>query len=137
MTRMQAHRRRRLAGVGLAVMCLVGLGTGSAAQMSVGSGGVGVGVGVVGDCQGSTPIRAQMYSAWVTNQGFRTTGLRLHGVVSECGSQLYRAVLVNAAGQRLAEAAGTVPARGGSFDTPTFTGVDTALVDHVEIVINT
>ncbi len=137
MTSRGSARRRRLAGVGLAVVCLVGLGTGSAAQMSVGSGGVGSGVAVVGDCQGTTPVRAQMYSAWVSGQGFRTTGLRLHGVVQGCGTQSYRAVLVNDAGARLAEATGTVPAAGGSFDTPTFTGVDTALVHHVEIVIHT
>lgn len=136
-TARRPDRRRRLAGVGLAAVCLVGLGMGSAAQTNVGSGGLGSGVAVVGDCQGTTAIRAQLYTAWVANQGYRTTGMRLHGVVAGCGGQTYRAVLVNAGGQRVAEVTGSVPTGGGAFDTPTFTAVDTALVDHVEIVITT
>jgi hypothetical protein len=129
-------RHRRMAGVALAALCAVGLGTGSATQLNLGQGAVGSGAAVVGDCQGATPVRVQLSSAWVTNQ-FRTTGMRLIGVAAACGTQQYRVTLVNAAGASLAEVTGAVPAGGGDFNTSTFAAVTTAQVDHAEIVIFT
>ena len=134
----QAHRRG-LAGVALAAVCLVGLGTGSAAQLTVGPAAVGSGVAVVGDCQGSAPIRVQLTSGWVSNQGFRTTGVALHGVSAACEGMRYRATLVTSAGASLAEATGTVPVGAATtpFSSATSETVTTSSVHHVEIVINT
>lgn len=132
-------RRRRQAGLLLAAACVAGLGTGSASQLNVGATAVGSGAAVVGDCQAGAPIRAQLTSAWVASQGFRTTGVTLHGVAAACESKRYRATLVDSAGAALAEVSGTVPV--GAATTP-FAGatsqtVVTSSVHHVEIVIYT
>lgn len=127
-------RRRLLAGA-VAVVAMAGIGTASAARLQVVGTSLAAGSSQVTSCQGAAEIAADLVSTW-TSAGFRTTAVVLAGVNGDCGGETYRLSLVSADGQQLAEVAAEVPAGGGSFTSPSFTGVPTSDVVRVEVVIH-
>jgi hypothetical protein len=126
-----------MAGIALAAVCVAGLGTGSAAQLNVGATAVGSGTSVVGDCQAGAPVRVQLTSAWVNGQGFRTTGVTVHGVNAACENKRFGVTLVNASGASLAEATGVVPVGAATtpFSAAASQTVVTSSIVRAEIVI--
>jgi hypothetical protein len=108
---------------------------GLAASLSLTSDSLGAGQSVVAACQ-STAMRATYLSSYsATTPGYNTTTVRITGLTSTCYSKAYSVTVADGSNVSVAEASGTTPSTGSSFDV-TLTNDSAAIIGGVAMVIS-